>query len=161
MKCNSMKWLIIKLKNPIKTCVSDCVDCFTGMLSRCSKHSKLSHIFLVMRRTHKQTHSPHSKSIKIVSKSGWWTKWGLHRSSAAPFLNHWDSDLNGLLQKKPTPKYLNLNIIWIILYICTKNWMLPKHVNPDIRYRIQYLVAIDQLVQNLCPQSWKSLKCFI
>ena len=32
----------------LKTCVSDCVDCFTAMLSRCSKHSKLSHIFLVM-----------------------------------------------------------------------------------------------------------------
>ena len=45
-----MKWLIIKLKNPIKTCVSDCDDCFTVMLSRCSKHSKLSHIFLVMYR---------------------------------------------------------------------------------------------------------------
>ncbi len=28
-------------------CVSDSVNCFTGVLSRCSKHSKLSHIFLV------------------------------------------------------------------------------------------------------------------
>ncbi len=34
--------------NPIKTCVSDCVNCFTVMLSGCSKHCKLSHIFLVM-----------------------------------------------------------------------------------------------------------------
>ena len=43
-----LKWLIIKLKNPIKTCVSDCVNCFTVMLSGGSKHCKLSQIFLVM-----------------------------------------------------------------------------------------------------------------
>ena len=43
-----MKWLIIKLKNPIKTCASDCVNCFTLMLSGCSKHCKLSQTFLVM-----------------------------------------------------------------------------------------------------------------
>ncbi len=32
----------------VKTCVSDCVNCFTAMLSGCSKHCKLSQIFLVM-----------------------------------------------------------------------------------------------------------------
>ncbi len=36
-----------QLKNPNKTCVSG----FTVMLSRCSKHSKLPHIFLVPRNT--------------------------------------------------------------------------------------------------------------
>ena len=34
-------------KNPIKTCVSN-VNCLTVMLSRCSRHSKLPHIFLAM-----------------------------------------------------------------------------------------------------------------
>ena len=32
----------------LKTCISDCVNYFTVMLSRCSKHSKLPQIFLVM-----------------------------------------------------------------------------------------------------------------
>ncbi len=42
----------VKLKNPIKTCVSDCVNCFTVMLSGCSKHRKLCQIFLVMLSWH-------------------------------------------------------------------------------------------------------------
>ena len=48
--CDSVKnypteaLLIIKLKNHIKTYVSDCDGCFPVVLSGCSKHSKLPHI---------------------------------------------------------------------------------------------------------------------
>ncbi len=41
-----------------KTCISDRVNCFTVMLSRCSKHSKLPHIFLVMRGVSEKMYWP-------------------------------------------------------------------------------------------------------